>query len=67
MIVGLGRPIAAVPGTSNQGSYWTGAIDFNCSPGGTTHKWLLANASRLGFGQTSWQRSFEWWHWQVTG
>ncbi|MDO5661924.1 MAG: S-layer homology domain-containing protein, partial [Brachybacterium sp.] len=64
LLVALGRPTAAYPGTSNHGNPATGAVDIRVTRGDVTHRWLVANAARFGFGQTAWQAANEPWHWQ---
>ncbi|MFC7457045.1 S-layer homology domain-containing protein [Brachybacterium sp. GCM10030267] len=64
LLVALGRPTAAFAGTSPHGDARRGAVDIQVTRGDVTHRWLVANASRYGFGQTSWQARNEPWHWE---
>ncbi|WP_441445059.1 S-layer homology domain-containing protein [Brachybacterium sp.] len=64
MLVLYGRPRAAYPGTSPHGHADRGAVDIQVTRGDTTHTWLVRNASKFGFGQTTWQAKNEPWHWE---
>lgn len=64
LLVALGRPTAAYPGTSPHGEARRGAVDIRVTRGAVTHRWLVANAGRFGFGQTTWKATNETWHWE---